>query len=240
MISSREYNQRAPERYFMSPLWSATSAIFLKDLRAELRNRELISAMGLFSALCVFAFSFALELDIQTRDSVAGGVLWVTVTFAVILGLNRSMGGEREQGNLDAMLLAPAPRAAIYYGKMLSNFVFSAAVGLALLPVMTILYNLPLAHIAVVGAVIFGSLALSAVGTMLAAMTVQTRARDALLPIIMLPAAFPVLLCAVKATNGMFAGQPASFWFGWLALLLATAIAYVGLSAMLFPYVLED
>src|SRR5690606_7589370 len=111
-ISRREYNQRAPERHFMSPLWSATSAIFLKDLRAELRSRELVSAMGLFSALCVLAFSFALELDVQTRDSVAGGVLWVTVTFAVILGLNRSMGGEREQGNLDAMLLAPAPRAA--------------------------------------------------------------------------------------------------------------------------------
>jgi heme exporter protein B len=71
-------------------------------------------------------------------------------------------------------------------------------------------------------------------------MTVQTRARDALLPIVMLPAAFPVLLCAVKATNGMFAGQAASFWIGWLALLLFTAIAYVGMSAMLFPYVLED
>lgn len=224
----------------MSPLWSATSAIFLKDLRAELRSRELLSAMGLFSALCVLTFSFALELDRQTRDAVAGGVLWVTVTFAVILGLNRSMGGEREQGNLDAMLLAPAPRAAIYYGKMLSNFVFSATVGLALLPVMTLLYNLPLAHIAVVAAVILGALALSAVGTLLAAMTVQTRSRDALLPIVMLPAAFPVLLCAVRATNGMFAGQPESFWTGWLALLAVSAAAYVGLSALLFPFVLED
>lgn len=224
----------------MSGLWAATAAIFLKDLRAELRSRELVSAMGLFSALCVLTFSFALELDRITRDAVAGGVLWVTVTFAVILGLNRSLGGEREQGNLDAMLLAPAPRAAIYLGKTLSNFAFSTAVGLMLLPVMTLLYNLPLAHFAVIAAVILGALALSAVGTLLAAMTVQTRARDALLPIIMLPTALPVLLCAVKATNGMFAGAPVSFWSGWLALLGVTAFAYIGLCALLFPFVMEE
>lgn len=224
----------------MPNLWSATAAIFRKDLRAELRSRELLSAMGLFSALCVLAFSFALELDRQTRDAVAGGVLWVTVTFAVILGLNRSMSGEREQGNMDAMLLAPAPRAAIYLGKTLSIFVFSSAVGVALLPVMTVLYNLPLAHFAIVAAVILGSLALSAIGTLLAAMTVQTRARDALLPIVMLPAAFPALLCAVRASNGLFAGAPASFWLGWLSLLGLIAVAYLGLSVVLFPYVLED
>jgi heme exporter protein B len=224
----------------MPGLWSATAAIFRKDIRAEMRSRELLSAMGLFSALCVLAFSFALELDRQSRDAVAGGVLWVTILFAVILGLNRSMGGEREQGNLDAMLLAPAPRVAIYFGKMLSIFVFSAAVGLALLPVMTVLYNLPLAHIAIVLAVVLGALALSAVGTLLAAMTVQTRARDSLLPIVMLPAALPVLMCAVRAANGLFANQPPSFWAGWLALLAVTAAAYTGLSAALFPFVLED
>lgn len=224
----------------MPGLWTATAAIFLKDVRAEMRSRELISAMALFSALCVLAFSFALELDRQTRDAVAGGVLWVTITFAVILGLNRSLGGEREQGNLDAMLLAPSPRSAIYFGKAFSNFVFSAVVGVMLLPVMTILYDLPLAHPAILGAVVLGALALSAIGTLLATMTVQTRARDALLPIVMLPTALPVLICAVKATNGMFANQPVSFWMGWLSLLAITAIAYFGLCAALFPYVIED
>lgn len=224
----------------MSTLWQATAAIFLKDLRAELRSRELISAMGLFSALCVLTFSFALELDRQVREGVAGGVLWVTVTFAVILGLNRSLGGEREQGNLDAMLLAPAPRVAIYLGKTLSNFVFSATVGIVLLPVMTLLYNLPLAHPAIIAAVVFGSLALSAAGTLLAAMTVQTRARDALLPIVMLPAALPVLMSAVRATNGLFNGSPPSFWVSWLVLLAVVGFSYLLLCAVLFPAVMDE
>lgn len=224
----------------MVGLWAASAAIFFKDLRAEMRDRELLSVMGLFSALCVMVFSFALELDRETRDSVAGGVLWVTVTFAVILGLNRSLGGEREQGNLDAMLLTPSPRTAIYFGKAFSIFIFSATVGLTLLPVMTILYDLPLAHPAIIGAVILGALALSAIGTLLAAMTVQTRARDAMLPIVMLPTALPVLICAVKAANGLIANQPESFWMSWLAMLALLALAYLGACAALFPYVIEE
>lgn len=224
----------------MTGLWPAAFAVFAKDLRAEMRSRELLSMMGLFSVLCILAFSFALELDRQTRDSVAGGVLWVTVTFAVMLGLNRSLGGEREQGSLDAMLLSPMPRASIFLGKALSNFVFSSLIGLILLPLMTILYNLPLAHPTIIAAVVLGSLALSAVGTLLAAIAVQARSRDSLLPIIMLPTALPVLLCAVRASNGMFSGQPESLWIGWLGLLAITAAGYLLMCGALFSYVIEE
>ena len=110
----------------------------------ELRSRELVSSMGLFALLSILIFSFALELDRIARQEAISGVLWVTVVFASILGLNRSLAMERDQGNLDAMLLAPINRAAIFLGKLIGNYLFALAVGLLLMPVMTVLFNMTL------------------------------------------------------------------------------------------------
>src|SRR5574338_1241472 len=124
-----------------TPFFQAVVAIIRKDLQAELRSRELVGSMGLFALLSVLVFSFALELDRVARSEAISGVLWVTVVFASILGLNRSLAMERDQGNLDAMLLAPIDRTAIFIGKFIGNFIFALTVGLLLLPLMTILYN---------------------------------------------------------------------------------------------------
>ena len=113
-----------------TPFITCVSAIVSKDLRAEIRSRELLSVMGLFALLSVLVFSFALELDRQAREEAVSGVLWVTLIFASMLGLNRSMALERDQGSLDAMLAAPVSRAAIFVGKLLGNFLFTAVVGL--------------------------------------------------------------------------------------------------------------
>lgn len=221
-------------------LWTATLTIFRKDLRAELRSRELIASMALFAALCVLTFSFALELDRIARDSVVSGVLWVTVTFSSILGLNRSLSGERETSGLDAVLLAPIPRVALYGGKVLANFVFTFTVSVIFLPVMTVLFNQPLLNPWLVLTLVFGTLGLTSVGTLLAAMTVQTRARDALLPIVMLPAALPALLAAVKATNLMIGGGSDTLWVGWLWLLVVIDLFYLAACGILFKYVVEE
>jgi heme exporter protein B len=220
-----------------APLLKVIWTIVRKDLRTELRSRELVSAMLVFTLLSVLIFSFALELDRLIREEIVGGVLWVTMVFTSILGLNRSLASELEQGALDAILLAPIDRTAIYFGKMVGNFLFTLVVGLLLLPIMSVLYNLNLIDYRMVATVFLGVLGLSAVGTLLATMTVQTRSRETLLPIAMLPVTLPILLIGVRAYKGVITGE---FDFGWIASLIVIDTLYITIGALLFEYVIED
>lgn len=215
-------------------------AIAAKDLRAELRSRELVSSMGLFALLSILIFSFALELDRVARNEALSGVLWVTVVFASTIGLNRSMATEREQGGMDALLLTPVDRSAIFFGKLVGNILFAGIVGLILLPVMTVLYNKSLLNPAVVGVVVLGTLGFTTIGTLLAAMTVQTRARESLLPIVMLPIVLPLVLAAVRATTGILSETPDIEGVTWLQILAALDAIYVGICFILFAYVIEE
>lgn len=215
-------------------------AILRKDLIAEVRSREIIGVMGLYALLAVIIFSFALELDRIARQEAIAGVLWVTVTFASILGLNRSMNSEREQGNIDAMLLAPIDRAAIFVGKFLGNFLLVLAVGLVLLPLMTILYNINMISLWMIGILVLGTFGICSTGTLLSAMTVQTRARDALLPIALLPVVLPVLLAAVKASSAILADAPFEDWQSWPQILLVINVIYFVLCYFVFEYAIEE
>ena len=223
-----------------TPFLRVVFAIVSKDLRAELRSRELISAMVLFALLSVLIFSFALELDRQAREEAVTGVLWVTIVFASILGLNRSLAMERDQGNFDAMLLAPIDSAAIFFGKLVGNFIFALAVGLLLLPLMTILFNFTLLQVWLLLALLLGTLGFTSIGTLLATMTVQTRARETLLPIVMMPLALPVLLAAVKASTGILNRAPMADWMPWLQILAVINVVYLTLCYLLFDYVIEE
>jgi heme exporter protein B len=223
-----------------TPFWQAALSITRKDLRAELRSRELVNTMGLFALLSVLIFSFALELDRVARQEAVSGVLWVTVVFASILGLNRSMAMEREQGSLDALLMAPISRTAIFAGKLIGNFLFTLIVGLVLLPLMTILYSLPLVQGWILLVLLLGIAGFSTVGTLLATMTVQTRARESLLPIVMLPMALPVLLAAVRASTAILNSAPIEDWIAWPQILIVIDLIYLTLCFLLFDYVIES
>ena len=223
-----------------TPFASCVSAIISKDLRAELRARELISVMALFALLSLLVFSFALELDKGAREEAVSGVLWVTLVFASLLGFARSMAQERDQGVLDAMLLAPVSRAAIFVGKLLGNFIFAWLVGLVMLPLMTVLFGLNLLNGWVILTTALGIFGFATIGTLLATMTVQTRAREALLPIAMLPIALPFILTAVRATKGILGGAPATEWQGALGMLAAIALIYLILCLLLYEYVVEE
>ncbi|MEO0563074.1 MAG: heme exporter protein CcmB [Chloroflexota bacterium] len=223
-----------------SPFLSTILSVLRKDLVAEFRSRELVSAMVLFALLSVLVFSFALQLDRSTRQEAISGVLWVTVTYAVVLGFNRNSTVEREGGSFQAMLLAPVSRGAIYIGKMLGNFLFASVIGLALLPLMTVLYNVNLVQFGAVVVLIFGVFGIAVVGTLLATMTVQTRTRETLLPIVMLPVALPLLLLAVSATNNIVDGNAFEEWSGLLVLIAIIDLLYAALCYLLFEYVIED
>lgn len=223
-----------------TPFFRVVSSIIRKDLQAELRSRELINSMGLFALLSILIFSFALELDRQARVESISGVLWVTIVFASILGLNRSMYTEREHNSMDAILLAPVDRAAIFAGKFAGNLLFTLVVAVALLPVMTVLYNVNLFSPWLLLVVLTGTIGISAAGTLLAAMTVQTRARETLLPIVMLPVILPVLLAAVRASTAITRDAPAADWSGWIQILLIVDLIYIVLGFLTFRYVIEE
>lgn len=218
----------------------AVSAIVWKDLRAEFRSYELISAMLVFSLLVLLIFNFALELDIKTRQSVTAGVLWATFAFAGTLGLNRSMAIEKDRGCLDGLLLAPVDRSAIYFGKFFSNLIFMLIVEAIVLPLYSVLYNTNLFQPGLIIVILLGSIGYTAVGTLLAAMSVQTRTRDVLLPILLFPVAFAVLLAAVKASGGFLDGSDYSEISFPINLLIGYDIIFIATSFMVFDNIVEE
>ena len=218
----------------------AVSAVVWKDLQAEFRSRELFSAMLVFSLLIILIFNFALELDIKTRQSVTSGVLWATFAFAGTLGLNRSMAIEKDRGCLDGLFLAPVDRSAIYFGKVISNLAFMLIVEAIVLPVYSVLYNINLFQPGLLMVILRGSIGYVGVGTLLAAMSVQTRTRDILLPILLFPVVIPVLLAAVKASSGYLEGLEFSEILGPLSLLIAYDVIFISVAFMVFDSVVEE
>ena len=225
----------------LSPgILKAVWAVVWKDLSAELRGREMLSAMLVFALLVIIIFNFALELDAKTRAAVTSGVLWVTFAFAGTLGLNRSMAMEKDRGCLDGLLLAPVDRSAIYFGKSISNLIFMLIVEAIVLPVYSVLYNTNLFKPGLLLVILLGSVGYIAVGTLLASMAVQTRTRDILLPILLFPVAVPVLIAAVKASSGFLEGIVFPEILPWLNLLIVYDIIFLAVSFMVFDYIVEE
>ena len=218
----------------------AVAAVVWKDLRAEFRSRELFSAMLVFSLLIILIFNFALELDIKTRQSVTSGVLWATFAFAGTLGLNRSMAIEKDRGCLDGLLLAPVDRSAIYFGKVISNLAFMLIVEIIVLPVYSVLYTVNLFQPGLLLVILLGSIGYVGVGTLLSAMSVQTRTRDILLPILLFPVVIPVLLAAVKASSGFLTGAEQAEIMAPLGLLVSYDVIFIAIAFMVFDNVVEE
>lgn len=230
--------QRQPSKTanFLQALW----AVVWKDLVAELRSRELLSAMLVFALLVILIFNFALELDTRTRATITAGVLWVTFAFAGTLGLNRSMATEKDRGCLDGLLLAPVDRSAIYFGKALGNLVFMVIVEAIVLPVYSVLYNTNLFQPGLLLVILLGSIGYVAVGTLLSSMAVQTRTRDVLLPILLFPIVIPVLIASVKASTGYLQAFPLDEITPWLNLLVVYDVIFIAVAFMTFDYVVEE
>ena len=218
----------------------AVGAIVWKDLVAELRSRELLSAMLVFALLVILIFNFAIELQPDLRITITPGVLWVTFAFAGTLGLNRSLAVEKDRGCLDGLLLAPVDRSAIYFGKALSNLAFMLIVAVIVLPVYSILYNINVINPGLLLVVILGSTGYAAVGTLLSSMAVRTRTRDVLLPVLLFPVIVPVLLAAVKASGGFLQNIPMKEIWPWLYILIAYDVIFTAVAFMVFEFVVEE
>ncbi|OJX41200.1 MAG: cytochrome C biogenesis protein [Chloroflexi bacterium 44-23] len=218
----------------------ALSAVIWKDLMTELRSKELISGMLVFSLLVIFIFNFSLEMDARTRNSVTAGVIWVTLIFAGTIGLNRSMAVEKDRGCLDGLLLAPVDRTAIYFGKSIANLIFMLIVAAIILPVYSLLYNNNVISLGLILVILLGSEGYVAVGTLLSSMAVQARTRDILLPILLFPVIIPILIAAVKASNGFLNGVPFNELMTWIYLLIAYDVIFTSVAFMVFDAIVEE
>jgi heme exporter protein B len=233
-------SQPSPSIPRQTGLIKASLAIAGKDLRAELRNRQTVSAMFLFGLLAILIFSFSLEFDRTGRQASVAGVLWVTMIFAGTLGLGQSLGREKDQGSLDGLLLAPVDRSALYLGKLIGNFVFMLVVALVLLGPLSILFDVSFFQPLIFVVLLLGILGYAGVGTLIASMTAYAQGRDMMLPVLLLPIALSILIPAVRATRGLLEAVPFNELIPWFNLLIVTNVLYITLAYMLFDFVVEE
>jgi heme exporter protein B len=220
--------------------WQAVAAIIWKDIRAELRTKDIFSSVMVFALLAVVVFNFAFELRVPDMKMVAPGIIWVAVSFAGTLGLNRAFVIEQDKGSLAGLLLAPVDRSAIYFGKMLGNLLFMLIVEIILLPLVMVFFNLRLLtgpHLLVL---LLGTYGFAAVGTVFSGIAVNTRAREVLLPILLFPVLIPVLVAGVKMTGGLLDGEALSSMSNWLQLIVIYNVVFTVVAYLTFGYVVEE
>lgn len=220
----------------------ATLTLLRKDLLIEWRTRARLNAIVFFAMATLLMFSFALGPDTRLLEKNAGGYFWLAVLFASVLSLGESFRVESENACMDGVRLAPADARAIYLSKALGNTLLLVALGTLLLPVMVALYGVRVAtgFVDLGTVLLLGSLALSAPGTVYAAISSNARARDVLLPLLLFPLVIPALLSAAKATTLVLQGDPMNQLGSWLGLLLGFNLIYWGVGFMLFPRIIED
>ncbi len=217
-------------------------AIAAKDLRIELRVREVVPTMTLFGALVAVLSSMSLFVDEETGRKVAPGVLWIAIAFSGTLGLSRTWGREREEGALRAVLLSRASPAAIFVGKGLGALVFVLLTELVVAPVVAVLLHAPvLEHLAPFAAlVLLGTVGFVAAGTLFGALVARTRARDLLLAVVLYPLVSPALLCGAVATRDLLGGTPASQLLDWFRMLAIFDLVFIGGGIALLGTLLSD
>jgi len=223
-------------------LLSAAWIIARKDLAVELRTRSAFLSVLVFTLLGLATFYFAWDPSAVAAVDLAPGVLWVTFTFAGLLGLHRSFGMEAQDRAIDALLVAPVEREAIYLGKALANFVFVGTVLCAALPALVLFYNLPpapaLAALAPIA--LLAAIGLVSVGTLFSSMAVNTRLAELLLPMLSLPFFVPIVMASSQASTRLLAGRPLAEAMPWIKILIAFDLVFVVACTVAFPYTLEE
>ncbi|MDO4399635.1 MAG: heme exporter protein CcmB [Coriobacteriia bacterium] len=183
-----------------------------KDLRQEFRTREMLTSMGLYAflVLIVLGAAFSQVSDLRAVANLAGGLVWVIIVFAALLGLGRAFAYEKEGGAMEGMLLAPVSRGAIYLAKFVSNLVFLSIVEIIVLPLFYFFFLTAAdpspTFFASVLPILLGTVGISAVGTLLATITSHARSRDVLLAVLFIPVLFPLLYSCVAATTAALGG----------------------------------
>ena len=220
----------------------AALAIAGKDVRIEWRHRTALLTATVFSVLVLLIFVFARDPGSVTLATIAPSVLWVALALASLVALNRAFLLEREHGALDGILLSPAPRAALFWGKWLANLAFVLAVQAVAFPLWVLFFNVPPsgALVLLAGTAVLTAIGFTAVGTVFSAMAVRTRFAELLLPVMLLPFMIPPVFFASQLTVRLLAGRPADELLGWVRLLSLYDVTFLALATLLFPVVVDE
>jgi len=226
----------------MTPWRDAFSAVLAKDLRSELRTMRSLPAMVLFAVTTFVIFHFGLDRA-SLSGSLAAGVLWATLLFAAVLGINRLFVAERDEGGFEAIRLAPIDRTSLLAAKSAALLIYMLALELVTVPVFALFFLNSAAALGPLCLVLLlADLGLAATGALISAMAVNSRARDLLVPLLLLPLVVPLMIAATGASQHLLeAGGPAYDRFGtWLAVLGLYDLVFALVGFAVFDFLLED
>lgn len=224
------------------PYFKKIWPIVWKDIVSELRTKEVLISMCFFAFLVLIIFNFAFFTGIGQLKGILSGMLWVAFVFAGFLGLNQSFGAEKDRGSLQGLLLCPVNRATIYVGKVIGNFLFMSIMEILILLLFAVLFRVdlwpvlsPLSLI-----ILLGTLGFVFVGTIFSAISVNAKAREILLTIILFPIVVPLIIASVKATEKILQGMSLGDIYGWLKILIGFDIIFFLVSYWTFDFVVEE
>ena len=217
--------------------------VLRKDVAIEFRSFEILSTTLFFAVSCVLVFAFAFVKDGEVVADAAAGILWIAIAFAGTLALGRTFERERYAETVRALLLAPAPRAAIYVGKLLGIVLLLLAAEAMLIPLVALLFSAALfaRPLLLAGLLFTGTVGFAAVGTLFAAMLVRSRTRDIMLPILLYPITVPVIIAGVRGTAALLGSPPdEAVAVMWISLLVAFDVVFLTLALWTFEPLMTE
>jgi heme exporter protein B len=217
--------------------------VLRKDVTIEFRSFEILSTTLFFAVSCVLVFAFAFVRDGEVVADAAAGILWIAIAFAGTLALGRTFERERYAETVRALLLAPAPRSAIYLGKLLGIVLLLMAAEVVLVPLVALFFNAGLfaRPLLLVGLLLSGTVGFASVGTLFAAMLVRSRTRDVMLPILLYPITVPVIIAGVRGTAALLGSPPdEAVAVMWIGLLLAFDVVFLTLALWTFEPLMTE
>ena len=224
---------------FLATAWLVTR----KDLLIEFRSREILYTTLFFAVSTLLVFSFSFVRDGRAVDDAAAGILWVAIAFSGTLALGRAFERERQNETLRGLLMAPAPRPALYVGKLTAILLLLAAVEAIIVPMAGLMFQAPLFRhpLVLAGLLATGTIGFAAVGTLFAAMLVRTRSRDVLLPVLLYPITVPVIIAGVRGTAALFQAEAdLPMARVWLSMLVFFDAVFVTLALWTFESVMSE
>jgi heme exporter protein B len=223
----------------MSSLRSITQATLVKDIRLEWRSKDAINSMLFFSLLVVVIFSFSFDPVAEESRRIVGGLIWVAFLFAAVVALNQTWARELRNQVLDAYRVSPAPANGLFLAKVIGNFIFVSVLEALMTPLFIVFYNLRALGPAwqLIPLAIFGTWALVVNGTFFAAMSLRTRNREIMLPLLLFPISIPALMGMVQATTAILTGEASARF--WIVLLLTYDVVFTTACLALFETILQ-
>jgi len=226
----------------MNSFFRSLTTILVKDLKTELRSREFLGNTFMFALLVIVIFNFAFNITPENSPALSAGILWIAFLFAGTLGLGRSFQVEMENDCIHGLTLAPVDRTALFWAKCLGNLAFLVTVQAIILPVYIVLYNINVMEFFFRQAAVFflGNIGFVTLGTLLSALSVNLKARELLLPVLLFPLLIPLVIFCVSASSALINGPDMALWESRIKFIIAFDVIFFVASSLVFDYIVDE